>query len=130
MTQPDAYETAGSTPTPEERNWAAAAHLGAFVAAYVALGLLAPLIVLLVKGGRSPYVRRHSVESLNFQITILIWAGVAFLLALITLGIGLILIVPVALAVVVFYLVVVILAGVRALNGQDYRYPLTFRFVS
>ncbi len=130
MSQPDAYQTAGSAPTQEERNWAGAAHLGAFVAAYVALGLLAPLIVLLAKGGQSPYVRRHAVESLNFQITILIWIGIGVVLTLVTLGVGLIIIGPVALGVVVFYLVVVILAGVRALNGQDYRYPLTFRFVS
>ena len=38
-------------------------------------------------------------------------------------------IVPVALAWVVFYLVVVILAGVRAAAGNDYRYPLTWRLV-
>ena len=30
----------------------------------------------------------------------------------------------------VFYLVVVILASVRASRGEDFRYPLTFRFVS
>ncbi|SHK46061.1 hypothetical protein SAMN05443637_106239 [Pseudonocardia thermophila] len=42
--------------TPEERNWALAAHLGSIVTAWFALGLVAPLIVLLVKGKDSPYI--------------------------------------------------------------------------
>lgn len=130
MTTPHPYETGGLASTPQERNWAMAAHLGSLVAAYVALGLLAPLLVLLVKGSDSPFVRRHAVESLNFQITTLIWAGIAFLLALLTFGIGLLVIVPVAVVVVVCYLVAVILGTVRAAAGGDFRYPLTWRFVS
>ena len=86
MSTPQPHQTGDLSPTSQERNWAMAAHLGAFVAAYVALGLLAPLIVLLVKGGESPFVRRHAVESLNFQITTLIWAAIAFVLVLITFG--------------------------------------------
>ena len=129
MSTPQPHQTGDLSPTSTERNWAMAAHLGAFVAAYVALGLLAPLLVLLVKGGESPFVRRHSVESLNFQITTLIYAVIAFVLVLITFGVGLLVIVPVAIAWVVFYLVVVIMAGVRAAAGGEYRYPLTWRFV-
>lgn len=127
---PEPYPQAGPVePSGDDRTWAGVAHLGSFVAAYVALGLLAPLIVLLVKGNTSPYVRRHAVESLNFQITVLIWVAVAVVVALVTLGVGLLVVVPVAIVAAIFYLVVVIIAGVRALNGQEYRYPLTFRFV-
>ena len=36
-------------------NWSVAAHLGTFVTAWFALGLVAPLVVLLVKGGSSPF---------------------------------------------------------------------------
>ena len=107
-----------------------AAHLGSFVAAYAALGLLAPLLVLLVKGDASPFVRRHAVESLNFQVTTLIWAMIGFAVVLFTLGAGLFVVVPIAMVVAVFYLVVVIVAGVRASGGREYRYPLTWRFVS
>jgi uncharacterized Tic20 family protein len=128
MSQP--FPTGGLAPTPEERNWAMAAHLGSFVAAYAALGLLAPLTVLLVKGNASPFVRRHAVESLNFQITTLIWAGIGFLLVVLTLGVGILVVLPLAVVVATFYLVVVIVGGVRASGGRDYRYPLTWRFVS
>jgi uncharacterized Tic20 family protein len=129
MTTPQPYQTGGLSPTSQERNWAMAAHLGCFLAAYVALGLLAPLAVLLVKGGESPFVRRHAVESLNFQITTLLWVVLAVALGVVTLGPELIVVLPLAMAYAIFYLVVLIVAGVRAAGGRDYRYPLTWRLV-
>ena len=130
MSQPQPYGAGEVAPRSDERNWAMAAHLGAFVAAYVALGLLAPLLVLLVKGDSSAYVRRHAVESLNFQITVLIWVVIGVAVSIVTLGVALVVVVPLAILVAIVYLVVVILAGVKASQGQDYRYPLTWRFVS
>lgn len=110
-------------PVSEERNWAVAAHLGSLVTAWFALGLLAPLIVLLVKGNASPFVRRHAVESLNFQVNALVYTIVFSLLLFVLIGFVLL---P---AYAIFYLVVLILATVRASSGQDYRYPLTVRVV-
>ena len=37
---------------------------------------------------------------------------------------------PLGLAAVVFALVCLIQASIKAANGEDYRYPLTLRFVS
>jgi len=110
--------------TSEERNWAVAAHVGSFVAAWLALGLLAPLIVLLAKGGESPYIRRHAVESLNFQITTLLVVVVGLILAFVLVGF------LVLIGWGILYLVVVILATVRASNGADFRYPFTLRLVT
>ncbi len=107
----------------EERNWALGAHLGSFVAAWVALGLLCPLVVLLVKGNSSRFVREHAVESLNFQITTLIAAFVSFVLVFV--GIGILMLIAVG----VLYVVLVILASVAASNGQPYRYPVNLRLV-
>ena len=61
----------------EERTWGAAAHWSAFVGAFVALAFVGPLLVLLLKGNESPYVRRQAVESLNFQLSMLIYAIVS-----------------------------------------------------
>lgn len=110
--------------TSDERNWAMAAHLGSFLAAWFALGLLAPLAVLLFKGNDSAFVRRHAIESLNFQINALVYTILFVLLALLLIGFVLL---PVY---GLFYLICVILAAVRASAGDDYRYPLTIRFVS
>jgi len=130
--QDPAQQPAGHEPYPpasrmspeDERNWAMAAHLGSFLAAYVALGLIAALIVLLVKGNDSAFVRRHAVESLNFQLNALVYTVVFALLILVLVGLVLLPLYG------IFYLVVVILAAVRASNGEDYRYPATIRFVS
>ena len=108
----------------QERTWAGAAHWGCFLAAFVALALLAPLIIMLVKGNESPFVRRHAVESLNFQISMLIYGLVSAILILVIVGIFML----VALA--IMWLVCVIIASVKASNGEDYRYPMTIRFVS
>ena len=110
--------------TADERNWAMAAHLGSFLAAYAALGLLAPLGVLLFKGNDSAFVRRHAVESLNFQITALIYAAICVVLAFVLIGFVLLV------ALGALYLVVVIMGAVKASGGADFRYPLTFRFIS
>lgn len=133
MTDPYGAQPQPPTTSSDDNTWAMASHIGALVAAWFAFGFLAPLVVMLVKSD-SPYVRRHAVESLNFQISLLIYgiggAVVAFVLALVTFGIALLVIVPVAIVAVVAALVVIIIATVRASQGEDYRYPLTIRLIS
>jgi uncharacterized protein len=99
------------------------AHLLSFVAAYLFLGFVAPLIVLLVFGPRSAYVRAHAVESLNFNLTWLLYAVIGVVLAFLLIGI------PILIALGIAYLVLIIIASVRAINGEFFRYPLTIRFV-
>jgi uncharacterized protein len=108
----------------QERLWGMLAHLLSFVAAYLALGFVAPLVVLLVFGPRSAYVRAHAVESLNFNLSWLLYAIVGGILLIV--GIGLLILIALGIA----YVVLVIMASVRANNGQFFRYPLTIRFVS
>jgi uncharacterized protein len=110
-------------PPDQERLWGMLAHLLSFVAAWIALGFLAPLIVLVVFGQRSAYVRAHAVESLNFNLSWLLYTIVAGILLLV--GIGLLILIALGLA----YVVLVIIASVRANNGEFFRYPLTIRFV-
>ncbi len=107
----------------DERNWAVGAHLSGFAAAWVALGFLGPLVVLLAAGERSPFVRRHAVEALNFNLSTLLYAVVSGVLVILLIGI------PMLLAVGLLYLVAVVLGAVAASRGEDYRYPLSIRFV-
>jgi hypothetical protein len=104
-----------------ERDWATAAHLSGFVAAYVALGFLGPLIVRLAVGPRSAYVHRQATEALNF--TVLLYLAVAVPLCFLLIGI------PLVIAIAVTYLVASIMGAVAAQRGTDYRYPLTIRFL-
>jgi uncharacterized protein len=107
----------------QERLWAMLAHLLSFVAAYLFLGFVAPLVVLLVFGPRSAYVRAHAVESLNFNLSWLLYAIVSVVLFVI--GIGILLLLALGIA----YVVLVVIASIRANNGEFFRYPLTIRFV-
>lgn len=114
----------GGVAVPEERNWAVVAHIGSVVSAWFALGLIAPLAVLLLKGGSSPFVRRHAVESLNFQLNALVYSVVFALLILVLIGFVLL---PLYL---IFYLGCVVVATMRASAGEEFRYPLTVRIIT
>jgi len=111
-------------PTPDEITWGSAAHWSALVASIVALAFLGPLIVMLTKGNESPYVRRQAVESLNFQLSILIYGIVSFVLLFVLVGFVLLPIVG------LMWLVFTIIGAVRASRGEEYHYPLTIRMVS
>ena len=109
----------------DDLTWGGAAHWSALLASLVGgLAFLGPLIVLLVKGNQSSHVRREAIESLNFQISMLIYGIVAAVLLLVLIGF---LLLP---AVVIAWFVLTIIASVKVSQGQEYRYPLTLRLVS
>ncbi len=108
----------------DARNLAVAAHLSGFVAAWVALGFLGPLVVMLTAGRRSAYVRRHAVEAVNFNLSILLWLLISGVLVVVLIGL------PMLLGVGVLYLVASIAGAAAAARGEEYRYPLTLRLVS
>jgi uncharacterized Tic20 family protein len=109
----------------DDRLFATLCHLLALTGYVVPFGNIAgPLIVWLLKRETSPFIDGHGKEALNFQISILIYAAVAGLLILALVGC---LLLP---AVAVFKLVCVIIAAVRASEGQPYRYPLSIRFIA
>lgn len=121
---PPRYDAHLGGTTAEQRNWAMASHLGCLLAAWVALGLLAPLTVLLVKGAEPGFVRSHAMESLNFQINALVYTVIFGLLIFVVIGLVLL---PLYGA---FYLVCVVIASYRASHGEAYRYPMTIRVIS
>jgi uncharacterized Tic20 family protein len=119
--------TPGQLNPSEERNWALAAHIGSLAGAFIGLGILcfvAPLIVMLVQGPKSPYVRRHAVESLNFQLNALVVFIICWVLAIVLIGFVLMALYG------IFWLIMVILATVKASQGEEFHYPATIRVIS
>lgn len=114
----------------EVRNWAMAAHLSSFLGAFVAIAALGPLVVWLVRKDVDGFSERHAREALNFNLTLLLLLVAGIVLSIVTFGIGLVVVVPLGLAIGVGWIVVTILAAVRASEGSEYRYPLTIRFIS
>src|SRR3954463_7355282 len=66
----------------EDRLWSVAAHAGTLFA-----GFLAPLLVLLIRGDQSPWVRAQAIESLNFQLTLIMAAFASLFLTVVAIGI-------------------------------------------
>lgn len=118
----------------DARNWAAGAHLASLVALVGIPSIVGPLIVWLVKRDDHPFVADQARESLNFQLSVIIYTIVgaiaALILTLATLGIGLLVVIPIALIFLVGVLLLPIFAAIKASEGQRYRYPLTMRLIS
>ena len=108
----------------EERKWAMFAHIGTFSSMFVPLGnIIAPIVIWQMKKNESPFVVEQAKESLNFQVTLMIYGLISFLLIFIIIGFFLIF------ALVIFGLIIVIVAGVKANEGEHYRYPMTLRLI-
>ena len=108
------------------RTWCVACHLSA-LAGFVlpAFGhILGPLIVWLVKRGDSSEIDAHGKEALNFQISMLIYNIVAGVLCLLLIGFALLAVLH------ILNVVFVIIAALKASEGQLYRYPLTLRLIN
>jgi len=109
----------------DARMWAMFCHL-AGLAGYVmpVVGnIVAPLIFWQIKKDEFPFVDEQGKEAVNFQISMTIYALVSILLFVICIG-------PFLLAAVgIVDLVFLIIAAVKANNGQSYRYPLTIRLI-
>ncbi|MBP7936953.1 MAG: DUF4870 domain-containing protein [Phycisphaerae bacterium] len=99
-------------------------HLIALVGLAIPLGnIIGPLIIWLVKKEQCPFVDDQGKESLNFQMSLLIYALVCVPLCFIVIGFILLPLLG------LFWLVMTIIAGIKANNGERYRYPLTIRFL-
>ncbi len=109
----------------DERLWAMFCHLSGLGAYVFPFGnVILPLVIWLIKKDEYPLVNDQGKESLNFQLSILIYTLVSAILLLAVVGIVLL---P---AVLIFDVVMIIIASIKANEGVAYRYPLTIRFIS
>jgi uncharacterized Tic20 family protein len=136
VTPPPPPPPPSDVPGAEERQWAMFAHLSAILGALLTGGwafsvgcFLGPLIIWLVKKDAMPFVDDQAKEALNFNITVGIAFFALFLLALFTLGIGLVIAIPLWIIIGIAWLVLTIIAAIKANEGVAYRYPFTLRLV-
>jgi uncharacterized Tic20 family protein len=94
------------------------------------LGPLVPLVIYLLKLRESAYVRRHAAQALNLSITSLLYTVCALILgtmlALDSIVVALIIVVPLAVALWLATLAYVIVAGSSANRGDYYKIPSWF----
>jgi uncharacterized Tic20 family protein len=109
----------------QERTWGMLCHLSALGVFVFPLGnVIGPLIVWLVKKEESPFVDDQGKESLNFQISFTIYCLVASILILVAIGVILLIALGIA------FLILVIIASIKANEGEEFRYPLTLRLIT
>jgi uncharacterized Tic20 family protein len=115
-----------SSTSSEVRTWNVLCHASALLGLFFHfLGhLLGPLIVWLIKRDLSPEIDANGKESLNFQISMLIYDAIAAILCIVLIGI------PILIALWILNTVLVIIASVKTSEGQFYRYPFTIRFLN
>ena len=109
----------------DQKMWATFAHLSA-LSGYIGIPfgwIIGPLVIWLIKKDEMPFVNDQGKEAMNFQISIAIYGFVSAILIFVLIGILLLI------AVLIFNIVMVIIAAVKANNGEKYRYPLCIRFI-
>jgi uncharacterized Tic20 family protein len=118
-------EVAKATPeNRDERMWAMFCHLSALVGFIIPFGnIIAPLVLWSLKKEEYPLVNDQGKESLNFQISMTIYLIASAILIIVVIGIILLILLG------IFSLIVIIIAAIKANEGEKYRYPLTIRFL-
>lgn len=124
MTQDSSYlgssQTPVAAPNSDDKTMAILSHILAIVPG---IGILGPLIIWLIKKDDSSYVAYHSKESLNFQITVILAYIVAAILVILLIGLVLFWVIGIV------NVILVIVATVKASEGQLYRYPVNLRLI-
>jgi uncharacterized Tic20 family protein len=108
----------------EARQWAMFCHYAAFFGLIFPFGnLIGPLIVWQIKKDLHPFVDDQGKEALNFQISVVLASLLCFLLMVVVIGF------PLLALVTVVAIVLTVIAGIKANEGQSYRYPFSWRLV-
>jgi uncharacterized protein len=107
-------------PPEDQKTLALITHLSGII-----LGFIVPLIIWLVNKDQADkaFITDQSKEALNFQITLLMVYVVGVVLSIILIGMLINMVAWVA------CLVLSILAGVKAQQGEAYRYPFAIRLI-
>jgi uncharacterized Tic20 family protein len=126
MSDPNSIAASGAAPTENERTWGMLAHLSALVGLVIPLigNVLGPLVVSIARSDQSVFVAAHAKEALNFNISVTLAALLCTLLMLVFVGFLL------GSALFIAWLVMTLIAAIKASEGATYRYPFSLRLVS
>lgn len=118
------YKSPDSNPRKQGDNWAMLCHISALIGFVIPFGhILGPLVIWLFKRDEYAAVAFHGKEAVNFQIAMTIYFFIAALMIFIFIGMVLLPLLA------IFWFIWMILASLRAADGQPYRYPLIFRLI-
>jgi hypothetical protein len=85
--------------------------------------IFGPLIIWLIKKDDSKFIDENGKQALNFQISMIIYYIIAGILTVILIGI------PLLIAISIFNLIMIIIAAIKAADGQVFQYPLAIQIL-
>ncbi|MBI1249648.1 DUF4870 domain-containing protein [bacterium] len=113
---PDASSPENSSQ--DDRNLAVLCHVLGFFS-----WILGPVIIWILLKDKSPFIDFHGKQAINFQITLTIAAMISVVLVCVYIGLLLML------AVVVVEIVYIVIASLKAQQGEYYVIPVAIQFL-
>jgi uncharacterized Tic20 family protein len=118
----------------EARLWNMLSHMIALTGLLTFVGfILGPLLVWMIQREKYPSVDQHGKESLNFQLSVLIYQigllAAGGVVGFLTCGIGWWLAGILCMLLLAAHLILVIIASAQAWSGGFYRYPYILRLI-
>lgn len=120
----------------ETNKWAGGVHVAAILLAIFTSwsagfgGMVAGLVVWLIKKDESPFIRKHAANAFNFHLAMCIIMVATWLFVILTLGIGILVIWPVWLILGLIWLWYSIRAAIDGFDGKDCHYPFSIKLLS
>ena len=108
-----------------ENLWPILCHLAGLLGytAIPAANIIGPLVIWLIKKDEIPQLDAHGKAAINFQISLLIYILICIPLAFIVIGIfGMIVL-------GILNIIFIIIATIKAADGQVYDYPMSIKFL-
>jgi uncharacterized Tic20 family protein len=123
----------GETPaalSSDEKMWGMFCHLSGLLGYFAAfMTFVGPLICWLMKKDTSWFVDQNGKEALNFHLNVLAYNLIGLAGIFLTCFIGAIVFGPLLLALNIYVIIVQIIAGLKANNGESFRYPYIYRVI-
>jgi uncharacterized protein len=106
------------------RTWAMLLHFSVFAGYIVPIaGLIAPVVIWQIKKNEYPELDEHGKAVVNFIISLVIYSLISAVLVIVLIG------VPLLLALAAIGIIFPIIGGIKANNGELWRYPLTLNII-
>jgi len=108
----------------QTRLWAMFLHLSLLAGSIVPLGgLIAPIIIWQIKKDELPGIEEHWKIVINWLISYVVYLALCIPLAFVIVG------VPLAMVIAVLGIVFPIIGGIKANNGEVWKYPMSITFI-
>jgi uncharacterized protein len=106
------------------RQWALFLHLSLLAGFIITFaGFIAPVVIWQLKKNEFPGIDVHGKIVVNWLISALIYGAIGAILTIVIIGI------PILIALGIITIIFPIVGGIKANNGEIWRYPLTINFI-